>query len=161
MSWRPAQDNEEPAPAWPEPTLRKDNDEAEPDLGPYKDAYDAASPETQDAIRAALERKDPDTPLLYELLGSGTPPFKMPQDAADYQDPPVETELGRPSPGDWERGGGGPEENPDWQGCKNCEYYYEGAGGSQICSKIRGEVHPDGWCRLWQSINEEPQNESA
>lgn len=139
MSWRPSQDNEKSAPEWPEPTLRKDNDEAEPDLGPYKDAYDAAPPETQEAIQAALERKDPDTPLLYELLGSGTPPFKMPQDAADYTD----------------------ESPKDEQACQNCEFFYVGADGKGICSQVRGEVVGPGWCRLWQSINEESDNESA
>lgn len=100
----------------------------------------AGGPEAQPEVREAVERwrreemDDPDdtrhtTPLLYWLLGDGTPPYKMSQEDADY----------RPEPSGDER-------------CANCEYFYEEvATGEHICSQIRGAVEPGGWCRLHDS----------
>lgn len=102
------------------------------DLGPYQDAYNAAPEATKAAILDALQDVDDDTPLLYAVLGSGTPPFKMPKEAADYRDEPDGGER-----------------------CANCEFFYVGADGDAICAKVRGGVRGAHWCRLWQSIAEE------
>lgn len=67
-------------------------------------------------------------PLLYWLLGSGTPPYKMsPQDAA-YQ----------PMPQGEQR-------------CGNCSAAYQHVKSSTfICDQIRGSIQPQAWCRLWR-----------
>lgn len=113
----------------------------------YRDAYEEAPPETQDAILAALERKGEDQPLLYALLGTGTPPYKMPKPAADYQQEPKEPEQDEQAP-------------PDSFGtaqCGNCEFFYEGVDGA-ICSQVRGEVKASHWCRLWKAAREASEN---
>ena len=72
--------------------------------------------------------------LLYQLLGSGTPEWKMSKEDADYKDEPE----------------GGAY-------CGNCEYaYYSNQSGRFICSKIRGKVDWEGWCRLWDHAEPDP-----
>lgn len=76
------------------------------------------------------------TPLLYFLLGDGTPPYKMDPQDAWYADQPV---LG--------------------QNCGNCPFSYQRVTtGRYICSQIsnppkrraapKGGILPQGWCRL-------------
>ncbi len=66
-------------------------------------------------------------PLLYELLGSGTPPLKMAAVDAAYQDRPV----GK-------------------QRCENCSSAYKHVvSGDFICSQIDSLIEPNGYCRLW------------
>ena len=72
--------------------------------------------------------------LLYQLLGSGTPEWKMSKEDADYKDEPEGDAY-----------------------CGNCEYaYYSNQSGRFICSKIRGKVDWEGWCRLWDHAEPDP-----
>ena len=66
-------------------------------------------------------------PLLYHLLQSGTPPFKITQKDAKYQNKPK-----------------------DSMACMNCEFLYlKTANKKYICSQISGEVSPEGFCNYW------------
>lgn len=106
-----------------------------------KKAYEypgAGGPDAHPGVREAVqqfrglpESEREDDVLLYWLLGSGTPPYKMSQADADYTD-----------------------EASGNQTCANCEYLYEEyTSGRLICSQIRGEVSADGWCRLWEGVD--------
>jgi hypothetical protein len=66
-------------------------------------------------------------PLLYWLLGSGTPPYKMAASDAEYGAP------------------------PDYHyRCGNCKYAFKHLStGAYICSQIRGRIELNAWCRLW------------
>jgi len=68
-----------------------------------------------------------ESPLLYHLLGSGTPSYKMSKDDAEYTD-----------------------RSEFKQNCSNCEFLYKKIKtGKFICSQIAGHVKPKGLCRLW------------
>lgn len=68
-------------------------------------------------------------PLLYFLLGSGTPPYKMSPADASYQNQP----MGQ-------------------QRCGNCIHAYQHVKSQTfICDQIRGGIQPQGWCRLWST----------
>jgi len=96
-----------------------------------------AQPEVKDAVRRFREEVDTEEkenePLLYWLLGSGTPPYKMEKADADYDVEPYEG-----------------------QKCANCEFYYEGVDGQGVCSQVRGDIGREHWCRLWKGV---PQSE--
>lgn len=91
--------------------------------------------EPQPEVKKAVQRfrdMDPserDTNiLLYFLLGSGTPPYKMSKEDSQYSDT------------------GGTQE----EACANCTFLYQKVvTGEHICSQIRGEVKPGGWCNQW------------
>ena len=69
-----------------------------------------------------------DRPLLYWLLGSGTPPYKMSKRESDYRHLPVGAER-----------------------CSNCKFAYERiVNGELICSQVRGKIKGHHWCRLWK-----------
>ena len=73
------------------------------------------------------DASEEDEALLYQLLGSGTPEWKMSKEDADYKSSPEGNAY-----------------------CGNCEYaYYSNQSGEFICSKVRGKVEWEGWCRLW------------
>lgn len=66
-------------------------------------------------------------PLLYWLLGSGTPPYKMSKKDSQYQGEPF-------------RG----------QNCGNCRFTFMRVVNKElICSQIEGNVEIDHWCKLW------------
>lgn len=68
-------------------------------------------------------------PLLYMLLGSGTPPLKMSKPDAAYQERPV-----------------------GQQRCGNCSSAYRNlVTGDLICSQVSSEISENGWCRLWNA----------
>ena len=68
-------------------------------------------------------------PLLYWLLGDGTPPYKMSAPDSDYRPQ-------TPIPG---------------QVCGNCRFAYQQViSGRFICSQIRPDIRPEAWCRLWR-----------
>lgn len=68
-----------------------------------------------------------DLPLLYWLLGSSTPAYKMDPADANYQQEARGSEL-----------------------CANCVFAFRHVTSSEfICSQIRGEIEPGAWCRLW------------
>lgn len=74
-------------------------------------------------------KKRTEIPLLYWLLGSGTPPYKMSKKDSNYRDNP----KGK-------------------QKCVNCSFiYHRIASDNYICSQISGKISPNGWCRLWES----------
>lgn len=88
-------------------------------------------PEVQEAVERfrEMDPEDRDTNiLLYWLLGSGTPPYKMSKEDSHYS-----------------HTSGNQEE-----ACANCEYLYQKVTtGDHICSQIRGKVKPGGWCNQW------------
>lgn len=104
----------------------------EAELGNYPNAGKEAPSEVQKALKDWQNQPEEirkNTPLLYWLLGSGTPEYKMPKDLAKYE-------------GKSEVSG---------QTCANCEYIYlKIANKKYICSQIRGEISPKGWCKLWK-----------
>ena len=68
-----------------------------------------------------------DLPLLYWLLGSSTPAYKMSQHEAAYVADARGPEL-----------------------CANCTYAFQHVNtGDFICSQVRGRIEPRAWCRLW------------
>jgi hypothetical protein len=67
-------------------------------------------------------------PLLYWLLGSGTPNYKMSKRDSVYGPPP---------PGTAQR-------------CSNCASAYQNVvSGVYICSQIAGTIEPHLWCAIW------------
>jgi hypothetical protein len=100
--------------------------------------FDQLPEDVQQALRTWEEEapdKD-DRPLLWWLLGGeeggiGTPPYKMTKELSNY----------------------GEAANPA-QSCATCEFLYmKVTSGEYICSQISGEVHPQGWCKLWQKAD--------
>lgn len=98
--------------------------------------YPNVGHESPNGVKKAIEEWNKEsnelkenTPLLYWLLGSGTPEYKMPKDLAKYES---KSEISE-------------------QMCSNCEYIYlKIANKKYICSQIRGEISPKGWCKLWK-----------
>ena len=76
-------------------------------------------------------------PLLYWLLGSGTPPYKMTKKGSNY--------IGKPYRG---------------QKCGNCRFTFQRYVNDElICSQIQGNIELEHWCRLWASgdtVNPKP-----
>jgi hypothetical protein len=103
--------------------------------------YPLAGKHAQPEVRAAIKRwraRVPVTvksrlPLLYWLLGEGTPPFKMPKPDAAYGPPPAQFK--------------------GTQRCSNCRFAYAKVINPQIiiCSQIEGRIQPQLWCRLWKA----------
>ena len=97
----------------------------------YPQAGERAQPEVKQAIgrfRQLPTAERSDTPLLYWLLGEGTPDYKMSKSDSDYQHMPNKT-----------------------QKCGNCEFAYKKVVREQyICSQISGNITPQAWCRLWR-----------
>lgn len=82
------------------------------------------------AVRLLQRGLPNDTPLLYALLGSGTPPYKMSPADAHYASRSLQ-------PG---------------QTCGNCRHAYQHVTSKVfICDQIRGAIQPTAWCRLWGS----------
>jgi hypothetical protein len=70
-----------------------------------------------------------DKPLLYWLLGSGTPPYKMSKKDSLYK-------------GKSYRG----------QNCGNCRFtFMRWVNKELICSQIQGNIELEHWCKLWAS----------
>ena len=88
--------------------------------------------------RLSLEERQ-QKPLLYWLLGSGTPPYKMTKKGSAYQ-------------GKEYRG----------QNCGNCRFNFQRYVNKElICSQIQGNIKLDHWCRLWVSgdtVNPKPKS---
>jgi hypothetical protein len=97
----------------------------------YREAYEKAPEETKDAIERFMQlpKKVRDwKPLLYYVLGAGTPPYKMSKKDSAYTD--VSTKK---------------------QNCANCIFtYIKYVENKPICSQIRGTIRLEGWCKLWQ-----------
>ena len=94
----------------------------------------AGGPRAQPEVRAAIARfkRLPESqkrcqPLLYWLLGAGTPPYKMGKAESAY----VQQAVGR-------------------ENCANCIFAYQNVTTKRfICSQIEGDILPQAWCRLW------------
>jgi len=97
----------------------------------YPEAGKNAHPEVQKLIeeyRALPNAEKSKKPLLYWLLGSGTPPYKMSKDDSEYSD----------------------EADTDSQ-CGNCKFIYYGLETKNyICSQISGPIRKEGTCKLWK-----------
>ena len=99
-------------------------------------SYGLAGKQAPFEVREAIARwrkfpkkKRDSKPLLYWLLGSGTPPYKMTKKDSNYK-------------GKSYRG----------QNCGNCRYTFRRHVNDElICSQIRGNVELNHWCRLWVS----------
>ena len=107
----------------------------------YDKAGTNAQPEVQEAIerfRSLPEDVRAQTPLLYWLLGEGTPRYKVSAEDSEYTDHPED----------------------DDHVCGNCEFYYlHVPTGAGICSRIRPLVRTGGWCNLWAEISEDGKRE--
>lgn len=100
----------------------------------YQEAYEKAPKETKRVIESfqAMPKSFKDKkPLLYYILGSGTPPYKMSKEASAY----VDKASGK-------------------QNCGNCIFAFQSVVKKNvICSQIRGNVKLAGWCKLWAGDN--------
>ena len=97
---------------------------------PYPEAGTDAPLEVQKVIEAykALPAEQRERPLLYHILGGGTPTYKVSKPESEYQ-----------------------EEPKGEQKCGNCVFAYQKVvGGKFICSKIRGAITPEAWCKFWK-----------
>lgn len=97
----------------------------------YKEAYEIAPQETKRAIEKFMSlpaNVRANKPLLYYVLGSGTPPYKMSKRDSKY----VDVAKGR-------------------EKCSNCIFtYIKYVDNTPICSQIRGTIALGGWCKLWK-----------
>jgi len=115
------------------------------DPGPF--AYACAGLHAQPEVKRAIERwhrRIPDRvkarlPLLYWLLGDGTPPFKMSKAASQYGPSQVEG-----------------------QRCANCRFAYQKvATGEVICSQVTGYIQLPLWCKLWRGVTASGSKQEA
>jgi hypothetical protein len=97
----------------------------------YSEAYDLAPLETKKLIDKFLKESESlksKKPLLYYILGSGTPPYKMSKKTSLY----VNKTKGQKK-------------------CSNCIFtFIKYVENKPICSQIRGTISLDGWCKLWE-----------
>ena len=98
----------------------------------YIQAYKSAPAETKRAIVKFMqlpEKERQNKPLLYFILGAGTPPYKMDKASSKYVSV---------------------SKHPT-QDCENCIFAFQNVVKQNfICSQIRGDIEPDGWCKLWK-----------
>ena len=98
-------------------------------------SYDQAGKNAPAAVQQAIaefhklpEKVKKTTPLLYYILGSGTPDYKMSQEDSEYTDQ---------------------SSNPNMT-CANCEFAYQKVINKKfICSQIRDHIQLEGWCNQW------------
>ena len=100
----------------------EDAPEQYPDI-PLEEVHEGVREAIQDYKESGSER-----PLLYWLLKTGTPAYKMSKEESGYT---AEAQDPRYS-------------------CATCEFLYtETTTGKHVCSQIRGYVEPEGWCNRW------------
>ena len=97
----------------------------------YQEAYDKAPEDVKRAIEKFMRKPKSlrdYKPLLYYILGSGTPPYKMSKKDSLYVD-----------------------KSQKKQNCGNCIFtYIKYTENKPICSQIRGTIKLSGWCKLWE-----------
>ena len=102
----------------------------------YRRAYELAHPQVKVAIEEFLKKPKKyreSVPLLYFLLGAGTMSYKMSKEVAEYVN----------------------QSRIKTQNCKNCIFGFQNVVTKQVvCSKMRGFVKYEGWCKLWKSGHE-------
>jgi hypothetical protein len=107
-------------------------DGEKPSDKPYPKAGENAPLEVRKAVamwRKMPKKKRDSKPLLYWLLGSGTPPYKMTKKDSNY--------IGKSVKG---------------MNCGNCRYTFRRHVNDElICSQIEGNIELGHWCRLWVS----------
>ena len=107
----------------------------------YPNAGNKAQPEVKEAVerfKKLPEAEREKSPLLFWLLGEGTPNYKVSAKDSEYAD--ISTDKGKT--------------------CSNCEWYYvKIANNKGICSKIKPYVKPAGWCNLWTEFKDEGTRE--
>ena len=90
-----------------------------------------AQPEVRKAVERFRQLPDDqksDKVLLWWLLGSGTPQYKMSKEDSQYTDKSTSNNA-----------------------CASCKFMYlKEVTDQRICSQISGTVQPKGWCRLWK-----------
>lgn len=110
----------------------QDKDLLEQDESDLNQYPDLPLEDIHEGVREAIEDwqdAGEDGPLLYWLLQTGTPAYKMSKEESNYTN----------------------EAQDPRYSCATCEFLYtETASGKHICSQIRGEVEPEGWCKLWK-----------
>ena len=96
----------------------------------YQEAYDKAPQETKKVIESFQNEPKylrDKKPLLYYILGAGTPPYKMSKKESAY----VDVSIGK-------------------ENCSNCIFAFQNTiKKTYICSQIRGIIKLGGWCKLW------------
>jgi hypothetical protein len=107
----------------------------------YPHAGDNAQPEVKEAIERFLslsEKERAKMPLLYWLLGEGTPNYKVSAKDSEYTDVSKDKK----------------------HTCANCEWFFlKVANHKGICSKIEPYVKAEGWCNRWTEIKKEGTRE--
>lgn len=103
----------------------------------HNKAREKAPQSVQDRIeeydKLSKEQKEK-IPLLYWILGTGTPAYKMSKKDSHYIE----------------------ESDVPNQDCANCKYLYWNVSRERyICSQIRGEVVEEAWCHLWAPFESE------
>lgn len=110
-----------------------------------KFTYAGAGEGAPESVQQAIEdfHKLPEsiketTPLLYYILGSGTPPYKMTREDSEYTD----------------------KSQVDKHTCGNCTFTFRHvASKAYICSQIRDEIVPAGWCNQWSPSEQTKKKE--
>ena len=78
-------------------------------------------------FRRLPNKEKQNKPLLYWLLGSGTPPYKMSKKDSKYK-----------------------RNSYRGQNCGNCRFtFMRWVNKELVCSQIQGNVELDHWCKLW------------
>jgi|TARA_R110000787_G_C13385506_1_gene442177 hypothetical protein len=100
--------------------------------GQYQQAYDKAPEDVKliilDFMKLPKEQRT-EQALLWYVLGQSTAPYKMSKAVANYSDIVQ-----------------GQKEK-----CGNCQFQYLRTHNNKyICSQMRGEIMPSGWCKLWE-----------
>jgi len=100
----------------------------------YREAYNQSSPSLKRIIRKYLSMPKgyrERVPLLWHILKGSTQPFKMAKEKAKYTEYP----------------------NRD-QKCENCIFYYVQVVEKRgVCTKVRGDVKSNHWCKFWKGLN--------
>ena len=100
--------------------------------GQYQRAYANAPADIKVIILEFMrlpKQKRKEIPLLWYILGQSAMPYKMSKKVAQYVDIVH-----------------GQQEN-----FGNCMFqYYRTYNKKYICSQMRGEINPNGWCKLWK-----------
>ncbi len=93
-----------------------------------KHAPDKVKEAVEEFRNTPLNKYKKNRPLLYHILGTGTPDYKMSKSDSDYTNKsPYNSKC-----------------------CANCaSLYLRILNKHLICSQIQGNIKKSGWCKLW------------